>query len=182
MNSQTYNIPNYSNYFVDSNGDLFTRNWKNCGITRKVKPAKDKKGYLRTVMVSDNGVYSTIRVHRVVATAAIPNHECKPFINHINGVKDDNRPSNLEWCTAKENTRHAIDNGLFVFQTPERSINKEIKRGSKNGQSILTESDVIKIRAMHKPRIVTRAMLAEQFGVSEYCIKDVLSRKSWNHV
>ena len=77
-----------------------------------MKQSKDKGGYM-TIGLMMNGKKSRSRVHRLVASSFIPNPEGKEFVNHIDGVKDNNILSNLEWSTPSENTRHAVETGLI---------------------------------------------------------------------
>lgn len=63
-------------------------------------------GYVRVVLYKDGSGNSQF-VHRLVALAFIPNPESKPQVNHKNGTKGDNRSTNLEWCTSRENISHA---------------------------------------------------------------------------
>lgn len=91
----------------------------NCGRVKSnlrdgriLKPTKDKKGYLRLRVTINRKRYS-YKVHRLVAMAFVPNPESKPQVNHIDGNKENNSASNLEWVTNKENAHHAIKTGLF---------------------------------------------------------------------
>ena len=93
--------PNKTNYYT-YNGKLVAF-W----ITRK--------GYLRC-SISINGILKKYLVHQLVARAFIENLENKPQVNHINGVKTDNRVENLEWVTNRENYDHAVKNGLMSYQ------------------------------------------------------------------
>jgi hypothetical protein len=160
----------YSNYEVSSLGRLKTYNWKGTKKEAILKPALDKSGYLRTVLKSDEGISKTIKVHRVVLNTFNPILEVME-VNHINGIKNDNRIENLEWVTRQQNIQHCIDNNL-----------QYVLKGEEIGNSKLTEIDVIYIRANFKPRIITRNYLAKKFNVTEATIKDILQKRTWKHL
>lgn len=75
----------------------------------------DKDGYKRTNL-RKNGVQKHKLIHRLVCEAFIPNTNKNPEVNHINGIKYDNRADNLEWCTRSQNEQHAYDTGLAKGQ------------------------------------------------------------------
>ena len=82
-----------------------------CGVSIIRKTSIDNKGYV-AVTIKKQGQSHRYRIHRLVAKAFIPNPDNKPQVNHINGIKTDNRVGNLEWCTDSENKKHAYANGL----------------------------------------------------------------------
>lgn len=81
-------------------------------ITGKIlKQQKDGKGYLR-VSLSKNNVQVTVKVHRAVAFAFIPNPDGLPQVNHKDTNKQNNEVTNLEWISNYDNMQHAVRNGL----------------------------------------------------------------------
>jgi len=70
---------------------------------RILKQSTQGGGYKNVSLGKDN----TVLIHRMVAITFINNPDNKPCINHINGIKDDNRVSNLEWVTYSENEKHS---------------------------------------------------------------------------
>ena len=80
------------------------------GSKRKVpekilKPGTHRNGYL-FVTLSKNGIRRHFLLHRLVATAFIPNPNNLPQVNHLSEDKLNNTVENLEWCTAKENNNY----------------------------------------------------------------------------
>ena len=111
-------------YFVSNLGNV-KRN------DRLLKKAKDKKGY-EYVNISINGNVKQYRVHRLVAKAFIPNKKGYNEINHINGIKSDNKVSNLEWINHCQNMMHARLNCLISKKGIEKSINAMVSATKKS--------------------------------------------------
>lgn len=151
------------------------RSWINNSNNRRkipkiLKSAKNKHGYLY-VNLCKKGKQRVLRVHRLVAQAFIPNPENKPEINHINGIKTDNRVSNLEWITQKENIAHAIKNNLIPLG--------ELRYNAK-----LTNEQVKKIRQQYIPysqEFGTHA-LARKYAVSRKTIISIVHHKSYKNI
>lgn len=123
----------------------------------------DKPGYCR-VIFHDHKRYS---VHRLVCTAFIKNTEGKPQVNHKNGIKTDNRLSNLEWVTRSENSKHAYKTGL---QEPTRICK-------------LNDSDVLLIRKYSKAGLQGKIIHSKYFPcVSYQAVSDIIARRRWSHI
>ncbi len=108
------NIPPH--YTIYEDGRIYTSKYK-----RFLKPSTCER-YRRVSIVNIDGEIKHQSIHRLVAKAFIPNPYNKSEVNHINGVKHDNRVSNLEWATSNENKIHAYTTGLSKIK---RIINIE---------------------------------------------------------
>ena len=150
------------NYVVFDNGDIFSIS--GC----KIKPSINIHGYLHCRI---NNIDET--VHRIVANCFIPNRYNHPCINHINGIKTDNRVINLEWCTYSENLTHAYQHEL-----------RRGPYGETNGMSKLSPDDVKYIRSNYIARNPDYNMnaLAVKFGVHKNTIYDIIHNKKWSHI
>lgn len=110
-------------------------------------------------------------VHRLVAMAFIPNPDNLPEINHKDGTKDNNVPSNLEWCTTKHNVTHAWKIGLHAK-----------RYGAQLPWTRLTETMVREIFHAVKVGGETQRPVAERFGVSQATVKSIVRGETWAHL
>lgn len=86
------------------------RIFKKAGKTSKggiLKTTKNKQGYMRLHVSIDGKTYNK-PVHRLVAETFCENLYNKPFVDHVNAIRDDNRASNLRWVTTSENNQNPI--------------------------------------------------------------------------
>lgn len=118
-----------------------------------------QNGYVR-VQLSINGVRKNYPVHRLVAMAFVENRECKPYVNHKDGNKENNCANNLEWVTAKENDAHARKTDLKAQNKPIKAVSVD------NGTEMTFES---------------LSECARYFGTNKGSIHRVLNGKRSKH-
>lgn len=110
----------------------------------------------------------TIDVHKLVARAFVENPDCKPYINHIDGIKLNNKASNLEWVTPLENNLHAVKIGL-------------ISSGEDSYLAILSEKEVLEI--IQKLKSGARNIdLAREYRVAHNTIDDIRCNRTWRYI
>jgi hypothetical protein len=125
-------------------------------------------GYKECALRKD-GNKEVIGVHRLVVMHFLPPQPDKPWVNHKDGDKINNRVDNLEWSTPSENNKHAYATGLKISL-----------KGVQTHSNKLTEEQVIAIRTTlsHLPQ----KEVAEMFGIHNGTVSRIKSRQKWKHI
>ena len=158
-------IQNETNYEVSSEGQVRNKQ------TKQIKSLRySNKGYARVTLYTSGKTYS---VHRLVAENFIINPDNYPSVNHKDGNKANNRLENLEWCTPKQNTRHAID-VIKTMSTADWS-------GIRNPEHKLDYGLVYSIKFGLLGQL-SNFQLEKMLGVQEETIRRIKVNELWKHV
>lgn len=152
-------LQNYSNYRIYPDGRIYSE-----FINRFVSPTFDSGKYLQVTLVNDKGERKTIKVHRLVASAFLPNLDEKREINHKDFDKTNNSVENLEWCDRTYNVRYNFNHRDYIGQVEKvASLSKDqvliIPELVNNGFSI--------------------KLISKLFHVAHITIRKIVANKRW---
>lgn len=152
-------LNNYSNYRIFPDGRIYSE-----FINKFITPTFDSGKYLQVTLVNDEGERKTIKVHRLVASAFIPNlDECRE-INHKDFNKENNSVSNLEWCNRKYNVNYNFS---------ERDYIEQIKK--------VTPLTVEQVKVI--PELIDYGfsikLISKLFNVGHITIRNIVAGKTW---
>jgi len=151
--------PQYPEYELSSDGEI-----RSIYTMRPLGGGRDKDGYRRLVLCT-GGVRVYARLATMVAETYIGPRPAGFVVRHLNGVRDDNRPANLEWSTQKDNIGDKVRHGTA-------------QRGEKCGKTILTDEQARRIRDGGE----NAKRIAEELGVSTQTVYAIRCGRNWRYL
>ena len=165
MKIETLEVSDHPGFFARSDGVIIGKRGK--PLTGHV----DRCGY-HEVLFYEHGKTHQYLTHRLILETFCPRPDMKTLqVNHINGIKSDNRLENLEWCTRSENLIHAYKKGLEKKCT-----------GYNHHAHVLTREMVEDIRLNCKLNARNKGIrhFARKYGVHYRTIADAFHRRTYN--
>lgn len=165
-------IPGFPGYYADRMGGIWsTKKWNDKKPIRKLKPIKGKRGYFFVNLFKNKIMYPNRKISVLVLKTFVG--PCPPGMEacHNDGIKAHNELDNLRWDTHQNNMLDSVKHGT-LFHT----------LGEANGNTKLTNSDIMEIRKLLKSGEITQPELAKLYDVSLLTINRINTRKFWSHL
>lgn len=158
-----YKIPNYNTYYINRNGNIlsFKKNKK-----KILKPSINKDGYERVCLI-ENKKNKNFFIHVLSAITFLNEYKESLEVNHINGIRNDNRVENLEVCTRSENILHSFKFG------------KKSNKGEKNPNKKISKEAAMTIRFFQQHKIIKSKYLSYCYNISIGHVNFIKNNKSW---
>lgn len=153
--------PKYSHLLCGRDGSIYSL---------KSKKLLSKRAPIGRYVVIGVGNKISKYAHRLIADCFIVNTQNLLCINHINGIKTDNRVCNLEYVTYSENAFHAFSTGLIP------------KKYRDTKKAKLKIEDVLNIRELYLKKIMNQRELANKYDVKILTINLIVNRKTWRYI
>lgn len=170
-------FPEFPKYEAGEDGSIYSLNYNHTGKRKELKQITNDEGYNYVFLVVNNIRYKRLS-HRMIAITFIPNPENKPQVNHINGIRNDNRVENLEWCTARENAIHGFRVNGRKHSEKQKAIVKKMFSGESNPKAKLNEAMVLSIRRLRQKGLSLKE-IAERHDISRSQVSVIANGKCW---
>ncbi len=157
-------------YIAASDGKIYsTKNVGKAKFHQEIKQRKNSDGYY-CITTGKNGNRRSVRVHRIIAKAFVPNVNNLPEVDHIDNNRENNNSSNLQWITGIENKK----------KTPfeKRSVTHKHEL---NGRAMLTVDDVKEIRLLYKNGM-KKSEIADRYNRGWSTIHNIIIENTWRGI
>lgn len=159
-------VDGFPGYEIASDGIVWSRRTSR-GMRREFRAMtgrRDAKGYWGVILCAEGYRRRSVRIHRLVAEAFIPNPEGLPCVRHMDGDPSNNNASNLAWGTYADNEDDKIRHGTWP---------------SRYGGARLSAEDRKLIRQL-RAKGMTMGAIAQRVGVSRPSVSRLLSGATWS--
>ena len=163
-------IKGFNNYHISNLGRVYSNKRK-----KFLHPSKNTWGYFGVMLYDNNGIRKRMPIHRLVATHFIKNEKNKNEVNHIDGNKENNSVTNLEWCTRRENMIHAYKLGLEISPMKgkfglENKRSKQVLQFDNKGRLIaFYDSELLASREIKEKYDIKGTIDTIGKNISKYC-------------
>lgn len=136
---------------------------------RTLRQCRNQGGYMLVRLTGPCGLRLLARVHRLVASAFLPNPSSLPVVHHLDNDPGNNCADNLQWCTQADNLAHMTRQGRRASYWA----------GKRSPNALLSESTAEAIRAAYRRGDGSHAQLAQIFGASKRTVGKIIRGQSY---